>query len=289
MRLISFEAAGRASYGIAAGSGIHDLGARFGSVAPDLKRYLTAAALGFSAPLPKTMVADYAQGEFRYLPVVPNPDKILCVGLNYQDHRKETGRAEAPHPAIFVRFADSLTAHNAPIALPEVSTSLDYEGELAVVIGAPAFRVPEARALDHVAGYACFNDATLRDWQHHTHQFTPGKNFPKTGALGPELVTQDEVRDFAGAAIETRLNGTVMQSAKLGDMIFSVARIISYLSGFTALKPGDVIATGTPGGVGFKRQPPLFMKAGDTIEVTIAGIGHLSNTITTEKAADVRA
>jgi 2-keto-4-pentenoate hydratase/2-oxohepta-3-ene-1,7-dioic acid hydratase in catechol pathway len=289
MRFVSFEVAGRASYGVATDGGIHDLGARLGEVAPDLQHYLAAAALGFNAPMPKTMLADYAAGEFRYLPAVPNPAKILCVGLNYQDHRKETGRPEAPHPAIFVRFADSLTAHNALIALPEVSTSLDYEGELAVVIGAPAFRVPEARALDHVAGYACFNDATLRDWQHHTHQFTPGKNFPRTGALGPELVTPDEVRDFAGAAIETRLNGTVMQSAKLGDMIFSVARIISYLSGFTALKPGDVIATGTPGGVGFKRQPPLFMKAGDKVEVSIEGVGHLSNTIVPEGHRDVGA
>jgi 2-keto-4-pentenoate hydratase/2-oxohepta-3-ene-1,7-dioic acid hydratase in catechol pathway len=289
MRFASFEIGGRASYGVALANGVHDLGARLGSVAPDLKRYLAATALGFSAPLPKAMAADYASGEFRYLPVVPNPGKILCVGLNYQDHRKETGRPEAPQPAIFVRFADSLVAHQASIWLPEVSTSLDYEGELAVVIGKPAFRVPEGLALGHVAGYACFNDATIRDWQHHTHQFTPGKNFPKTGALGPELVTPDAVRDFAGSAIETRLNGQVMQSAKLGDMIFSVARIVSYVSGFTPLKPGDVIATGTPGGVGAKRQPPLFMKVGDAVEVTIAGVGHLSNTIAAEGIADVRA
>ncbi len=289
MRFLSFEAAGRSTYGVAMDGGVYDLGARFGSVAPDLKRYIAATALGFSAPLPRSMVADYGRGEFRHLPVVPNPEKILCVGLNYHDHRKETGRAEAPHPAIFVRFADSLTAHEAPIWLPEVSTSLDYEGELAVVIGKPAFRVPQERALEHVAGYACFNDATLRDWQHHTHQFTPGKTFPKTGAFGPELVTPEEVPDFESRAIETRLNGTVMQAAKLGDMIFSVARIISYVSAFTLLKPGDVIATGTPGGVGAKRQPPVFMKAGDQVEVTIEAVGRLSNTIAPERVADVRA
>ena len=288
MRFVSFEVAGRGSYGIETGRGVFDLGARIGSIAPDLKRYLAATAFGFSSPLPATMVADYAAGEFRHLPAIPNPDKILCVGLNYQDHRRETGRPEVPHPAIFTRFADSLTAHGDAIWLPEISSALDYEGELAVVIGAPAFRVKQERAVDHVAGYACFNDATLRDWQHHTHQFIPGKNFLKTGALGPALVTPDEVRDFAGRSIETRLNGEVMQSAKLGDMIFSVAQIISYASFFTPLKPGDVIATGTPGGVGFKRQPPLFMKEGDTVEVLIDGVGHLSNTIAKERIGDVR-
>jgi 2-keto-4-pentenoate hydratase/2-oxohepta-3-ene-1,7-dioic acid hydratase in catechol pathway len=287
MRVVSFTAGARSSYGIRVDGGVFDLGVRFAGFAPDLKTYLAAVAQGF-APL-AAHTADFAPGEFRLLPVIPNPSKILCVGLNYQDHRKETGRPEVPHPALFTRFADSLTAHEDVIWLPPVSTSLDYEGELAVVVGKPAYRLPVERAAEHVAGYACFNDGTLRDWQHHTHQFTPGKTFQKTGAFGPELVTPDEIRDFANATIETRLNGQVMQAAKLGDMIFSVPQIISYASGFTPLQPGDVIATGTPGGVGFKRQPQVFMKAGDRIEVSIAGVGHLINTIAEEGSGDVRA
>src|SRR5262249_28393830 len=161
------------------------LGARLAAFAPDLKSYLAAAVHGFPAPVPAAHAADFAPGEFRLLPVIPNPAKILCVGLNYQDHRKETGRPEVLHPALFTRFADSLTAHGDAIWLPPVSSALDYEGELAVVIGKPAYRVPVERAAEHVAGYACFNDGTLRDWQHHTHQFTPGKTFQRTGAFGP--------------------------------------------------------------------------------------------------------
>jgi 2-keto-4-pentenoate hydratase/2-oxohepta-3-ene-1,7-dioic acid hydratase in catechol pathway len=245
------------------------------------KSFLEAAALGLVHD-PRISGADYTIGEFAYLSVIPNPQKILCVGLNYEDHRKETGRAEAANPALFTRFADTLIGHEAPIVLPSVSSALDYEGELAVVIGKPGFRITEADALDHVAGYACFNDATLRDWQRHTHQFTPGKNFRGTGPLGPELVTPDEIGNLWDCPLETRLNGALVQSAKLGDMIFSVPRIIAYVSAFTRLHPGDVIATGTPGGVGFKRDPQIFMKAGDVVEVAIGRIGALRNPIAAE-------
>lgn len=282
MRFVSFSAKGRKSWGVAVAGGIHDLGARLGAVIPDLKTFLAARALGLAAAPPTANVVDYAPGEFTYDPVIPNPDKILCVGLNYEDHRRETGRPEAAHPSIFTRFADTLIGHGAPILRPPVSSALDYEGELAVVIGRPGFRVPKERALDLVAGYSVFNDASLRDWQRHTHQFIPGKNFPATGPFGPELVTPDELDRFATRAIVTRLNGTVVQQATLGDMIFSVADIIAYVSGFTPLAPGDVIATGTPGGVGFKRAPPLFMKPGDTVEVEIDGVGLLSNGVADE-------
>jgi len=203
MRVVSFTAGARSSYGIRVDGGVFDLGVRFAGFAPDLKTYLAAVAQGFAPPAAHT--ADFAPGEFRLLPVIPNPSKILCVGLNYQDHRKETGRPEVPHPALFTRFADSLTAHEDVIWLPPVSTSLDYEGELAVVIGKPAYRVPVERAAEHVAGYACFNDGTLRDWQHHTHQVTPGKTFQKTGAFGPELVAEIPVAAAAGGAVETRV------------------------------------------------------------------------------------
>ena len=218
------------------------------------------------------------------LPVIPNPGKILCVGHNYEEHRQETGRAKTAHPSLFVRFADTLIGHEAPIVRPPVSTSLDFEGELAVVIGRGGFRVKPEQALDLVAGYSCFNDGSVRDWQWHTQQFTPGKNFPSTGAFGPALVTPDEVGTLDDLRIETRLNGDVVQSSTLGHMIFPVADIIAYVSSFTRLSPGDVIATGTPGGVGAKRQPPVWLKPGDVVEVDIAGVGVLRNGVVDEVA-----
>jgi 2-keto-4-pentenoate hydratase/2-oxohepta-3-ene-1,7-dioic acid hydratase in catechol pathway len=276
-------AEGRNSYGIARDNGgVFDLGRRIGSVLPDLKSFLSAQSLGLVDRVPEPATTDYAAGQFVYSPVISNPAKVLCVGLNYVEHRKETGRAETAHPAIFTRFSDTLIGHGAPILLPASSTSLDYEGELAVVIGKPCFHVEETDALLYVAGYTVFNDGSIRDWQHHTHQFIPGKNFPNTGALGPALLSPQEAGPLENKSIETRLNGVIMQSAKLGDMIFSVPRIITYLSGFTRLMPGDVIATGTPGGVGVKRSPQVFMKPGDQVDVTVEGIGALSNTVQSE-------
>jgi 2-keto-4-pentenoate hydratase/2-oxohepta-3-ene-1,7-dioic acid hydratase in catechol pathway len=284
MRFVSFSAEGRASFGIARADGVFDLGARFAH-APDLKSYLRQVALGAAEEWPKRSATDYANGQFTYAPVISNPDKILCVGVNYDEHRKETGRAESAYPTIFTRFADTLVAHQAPIRLPPVSSALDYEGELAVVIGKPGFRVPEGDAMSIVAGYTCFNDATLRDWQRHSHQFTPGKNFPGTGALGPDLVTIEEIplERLVTCSIETRLNGEVMQSALLGDMIFSIPKVIAYVSTFTRLAPGDIIATGTPGGVGARRDPPVFMKSNDEVDVTIESIGCLRNPIAPEE------
>jgi 2-keto-4-pentenoate hydratase/2-oxohepta-3-ene-1,7-dioic acid hydratase in catechol pathway len=282
MAYVTFQAEGRASYGIVRPDGVFDLGRRIGTVLPDLKAFLAAEGLGLLASSPSADTTDYAIGQFTYLPVIPNPSKILCVGLNYEEHRQETGRPATEHPAIFTRYADTLIGHDAPMVLPPNSTSLDYEGELAVVIGKAGFRVSEADALSLVAGYSIFNDGTLRDWQRHTAQFTPGKNFPGTGAFGPALLTPEEAGELGGKPIETRLNGNVMQKAILGDMIFPVARIVSYLSGFTRLAPGDVIATGTPGGVGFKRDPQVFMAPGDRVEVSIEGIGDLVNLIKQE-------
>lgn len=282
MRFVSFSHGGRASYGLLDAGGIVDLGARFGAVLPTLRAYLEAAALGLLVPLPGKGEMDFRLEDVRLAPVIPDPGKILCVGLNYEEHRQETGRAKSAYPAIFTRFADSLIAHGDAILHPPVSSALDYEGELAVVIGRGGYRIPKEKALASVAGYACFNDATLRDWQRHTHQFTPGKTFPATGPFGPEMVTPDEITDFGAARIETRLNGQVMQSAQLGDMIFPVDEVIAYVSAFTPLKAGDVIAMGTPGGVGFKREPQVFMRPGDSVEVIIAGIGHLANGIADE-------
>jgi 2-keto-4-pentenoate hydratase/2-oxohepta-3-ene-1,7-dioic acid hydratase in catechol pathway len=207
------------------------------------------------------------------------------VGLNYETHRRETGRPEEAHPTIFLRLADSQVAHKAELLRPRVSQALDYEGELAVIIGKAGRYVDEHEAMAHVAGYACYNDATLRDWQRHTHQFTPGKNFPQTGAFGPWMVTADEIEDPAALLLVTRVNSEVVQSASLSQLIFTIPRLIAYCSSFTPLTPGDVIATGTPGGVGFKRTPPLYLKPGDRVEVEISQVGRLENGVADEVAA----
>ncbi|NML05883.1 fumarylacetoacetate hydrolase family protein [Sphingomonas sp. G-3-2-10] len=272
MRFISFTHQGRASWGRVEGDIVHDHGAIDGAPA-DLKAAIAAGALAV-ADAPRL-----ARADVRLLPVIPNPSKILCVGHNYETHRQETGRAKVENPSIFTRFADTLTGADDPILRPAVSTSLDYEAELAVVIGKGGRAIPEAEAMSHIAGYACFNDASVRDWQWHTSQFTPGKNFPGTAPFGPELVTPDEIADLSTVSVRSRLNGTVMQEATVADMIFPIAQIIAYISAFTPLSPGDVIATGTPGGVGAKREPPVWMKRGDTIEVEIGGIGTLTSVI----------
>jgi 2-keto-4-pentenoate hydratase/2-oxohepta-3-ene-1,7-dioic acid hydratase in catechol pathway len=283
MRLLSFTAEGRASFGIARPDGVYDLGARLGSSVPDLKAWLRIlAAAGGTPPAPQT--TDYASGEFTYAPLVANPDKILCIGVNYEEHRKETGRTAAAHPTIFTRFADTLIAHGAPLRAPAVSDCFDFEGELAVVIGREGWHVPADHALSIVAGYTCFNDATVRDWQRHASQFTPGKNVPGPGAHGPELVPPEDVESFGDRRIRTRVNGEVMQDAVLGDLIFGVARLIAYITTFTRLRPGDIIATGTPGGVGFARTPPRFLQDGDEVEVAIEGVGRLVNGVVRDRA-----
>jgi 2-keto-4-pentenoate hydratase/2-oxohepta-3-ene-1,7-dioic acid hydratase in catechol pathway len=279
MSYVSFIAEGRPTYGIARPDGVFDLGRHIGAAFPDLHSFLTAQSLGRITALPDPLTTDYRTNEFTYLPLIPNPSKILCVGLNYHDHLAETGRKQAGYPTLFTRFADTLTAHNAPMLLPAESSDFDYEGELAVIIGKHGRHVPEDQALSIVAGYSVFNDGSIRDWQRHTNQFTPGKNFPATAAFGPTLVTKDEAGSLAEKSVQTHLNGQLVQDAHLGDMIFSIAKVIAYITTFTALNPGDVIATGTPGGVGFTRQPPLFLKAGDTVSVTIQGIGTLTNPI----------
>lgn len=274
MAYVSFlRADGTASFGRLDGDRIRDLGAT-----PDAPASLKAAIATGSLD---DLVGgdDIARSDVTLLPVIPDPAKILCVGHNYETHRQETGRAKVDHPSIFTRFADTLVAAGQPIRLPSVSGNLDFEGELAVVIGRGGRGIAQADAMDHVAGYACFNDASIRDWQWHTTQFIPGKNFPGTGAFGPVLVTPAEAGDLADVHVVTRLNGEIVQDQPIRDMIFSIARIIAYVSAFTPLAPGDVIATGTPGGVGAKRTPPLWMKAGDSVEVAIGPIGTLTNTI----------
>lgn len=276
MRFISFESDGRASWGRVEGEDIVDLGALNGASA-DLKAAIVEGKLDGISDAPRLKRASV-----RLLPVIPNPSKILCVGHNYESHRVETGRDKTKHPSIFTRFADTLISADDPIIRPKVSSDLDFEAELAVVIGRGGRNIPESEAMDHLAGFACFNDASLRDWQWHTRQFIPGKNFPGTAPFGPELVTLDEIDDLDRIEVKAVLNGEVMQSATLDHMLFPITTIIAYVSTFTPLSPGDVIATGTPGGVGAKRTPPVWMKAGDTIEVHVSGVGSISSRIVDE-------
>jgi 2-keto-4-pentenoate hydratase/2-oxohepta-3-ene-1,7-dioic acid hydratase in catechol pathway len=272
MRLATIEIEGLAQWGVVEGNAIALID-RW----PTLQKVIEAGKLKEAAS--SASGVRVAIDEVRWLPVIPEPTKIICVGLNYEKHRRETGRGVMSNPTLFTRFADSQTGHLREIVLPPESDQLDFEGELAVVIGTGGRRIPEERALDHVAGYACYNDGSIRDWQAHTIQFTPGKNWPETGSFGPWLVTPDEIGPLGPQRIQTRLNGTVMQDATLSEMIFSVPRLIAYISTFTVLSPGDVIVSGTPGGVGAKRDPQVFMKEGDRVEVEIDGVGLLVNNI----------
>jgi acylpyruvate hydrolase len=216
-------------------------------------------------------------------PPLSAPGKIICVGLNYVDHSIESGFVVPDYPTIFTRFTSSLLGAGTPIIRPTVSTQLDYEGEMVAVIGVAGRHIAEQDALDHVIGYSIFNDASVRDYQKKSPQWTIGKNFDNTGAFGPYLVTADELSPGGkGLHIQTRLNGTVVQDASTDDMVFSVARLISILSEAITLSPGDIFVTGTPAGVGMARKPPLFMKHGDVCEVEIEGIGILRNTVQDE-------
>jgi 2-keto-4-pentenoate hydratase/2-oxohepta-3-ene-1,7-dioic acid hydratase in catechol pathway len=226
--------------------------------------------------------ADYKLDGLQFAPVIPNPGKILCVGLNYEEHRMETGRPKSENPSIFTRFADTQIGHLQTIIKPKLSDAVDYECELALIIGKGGRYISESAAYDHVAGYSCYNDVSIRDYQNHTSQWTPGKNFPSTGPFGPWLVTRDEMGELQGKKIQTRVSGERLQHADFDQMIFPVPRIIEYISRFTTLAPGDVIISGTPGGVGMRREPRRWMKAGETVEVEIDGIGILKNSIVAE-------
>ena len=221
----------------------------------------------------------------RFAPPIPNPSRIICVGINYLEHIHEMRREKPDYPTLFTRFPDTLVGHGEAIVRPRISTQFDYEGELAIVIGRTARHVSAARALDHVAGYTCFLDGSVRDWQRHTTQFTPGKNFPATGGCGPWFVTTDEIPDPAVLRLTTGVNGEVLQQAPVSDLCFGVRRIIEYCSSFCTLNPGDIIATGTPSGVGFARMPPRWLKPGDTVEVEIGGIGILRYNVVDEAAS----
>lgn len=271
MRYVSFtKPDGSAAFGRLDGAMVRELG-------PSLREALAADTLAGLADGVAHALADVT-----LLPVIPDPAKILCVGLNYATHVAETGREQKEHPAIFQRWNDTLIGDGAALVIPPETQRFDYEGELAVVIGKGGRRISPADAFDHVAGYAVFQDGSVRDWQRHNIQFTPGKNFPATGGFGPALVTPDEVADLASQRVQTRVNGLLVQDQPISDMIWDIPAVIEYCSTFTELAPGDVIATGTPGGVGDKRSPPLYLKNGDVVEVSVGVIGTLTNPVIDE-------
>ena len=277
MRLASYRTGGESSFGIVSGSSIVDLKRRTGM-------HSLRELLANPTRITETGTADWAIGDVTFEPVIPNPGKIICVGLNYHEHIVESGRAQPLKPVLFARYPGTQVGHDQPIVRPAVSAQLDFEGELAVVIGTRGRHIAVESALRHVAGYACYNDGSVRDWQAHTAQYLPGKNFLATGAFGPWLVTADEIPDPTTLTLETRLNGAVMQHATVDLMINPIPELIAYCSTFLPLEPGDVIVTGTPGGVGARRTPPLWMKPGDVVEVEVSTIGVLRNGIVEEGA-----
>lgn len=281
MKLISFSRQGANSFGAVVNEGVVDLGARLGLA--ELGAALRQSGLDAIQELAARSPADFALAEIdAFRPVVADPDKILCAGLNYDEHVQETKKQRTERPTIFLRVAASQTGHEQPIVLPPESERLDYEGEIAVVIGKGGRRIAEDKAYAHIAGFACYNDGSIRDWQLHTSQWGPGKNFQSTGAFGPALITRDEIGENEVLTLETRLNGQVMQHATTDMLIFSIPTLIAYCSSFVALAPGDVIVTGTPGGVGAKRNPPVFMKDGDVVEVEVSKLGVLRNPVRAE-------
>ena len=268
---MSFSGPGGGSWGVVEGREVVDCG----DLAPDLR-----AALGAGKAIaPSRAARRHGLDDVTFLPPIANPDKIICIGLNYLTHIREGGRDVPKKPTIFTRWANTQVGHLQPLVQPAVSETLDFEGEMAVVIGQRCRDVKRADAVSVIAGYSCYNDGSVREWQRHTSQFTPGKNFPGTGGFGPWIVTPDEMGDIRRASLSTRVNGQEMQRATLDDLVFDVPALIEYCSSFTILEPGDVIITGTTGGVGAYRTPPLWLKPGDVVEIEVTGVGVLRNPV----------
>lgn len=282
MKLLSFSRNGSTSYGAFLDDGIVDLGARNSHRWPSLSAALRNGAIEALQTQAAALGPDFGPAEIRFLPPILDPGRILCVGLNYKSHIEETGRKIPAYPVLFVRFPDSHVGHGEAMVRPIVSRKFDFEGELAFVVGRGGRHIPASRALGCVAGYSCYNDGSVRDFQRHTTQFTPGKNFWHSGAFGPWMATADEIPDPGALSLETRLNGEVMQSASTSDLVFEIPFLIEYISRVFPLQAGDVVSTGTTGGVGNARNPPVFLKPGDRIEVEISGIGTLSNPVVDE-------
>jgi 2-keto-4-pentenoate hydratase/2-oxohepta-3-ene-1,7-dioic acid hydratase in catechol pathway len=282
MRFVSFLREGQESFGVSTRGGIADVGAALRPRYPDLRALIasgraTQLALDAIEGLPWQRIPE---DEVEFLPPIPRPEKIFCIGVNYAEHAQETGIASAPHPTVFLRYADSQVGHAQALVAPAESNQFDFEGELAIVIGTGGRRIPAERAWDHVFGCACYNDGSARDWQFHTSQWGPGKNFWRTGGFGPWLVSRDEIDPARQVlTLTTRVNGQVMQSDTTDHLVHDVPALVAYCSTLLPLVPGDVIVTGTPAGVGLSRTPPVFLRPGDVVEVEITGLGCLRNTV----------
>lgn len=282
MKLMSYQHAGRETWGVVVGDGVADMATRTGHAS--LADFIASPDFERRDALVAGLSADATLAEVTFLPVIPRPEKIVCAVRNYMDHHQEVlaagmQRELSEQPPIFLRVWRSQTPHNGPIVRPHVSESLDWEGELAVIIGEGGRDISEADAWKHVAGYSCYNDASIREWQFHAKQIASGKNFESTGGFGPWMVTADEIEPGRELKLEVRLNGETVQSSHTGHMIFSIPKLIHYASTIFTLTPGDVIATGTPAGVGWSKKPPRFMKPGDIVEVEIEAIGLLRNPV----------
>ena len=278
MRFISFKTGDHTSWGTISGSQIRDLGTVNDTACAGLTEVIGSGAL--ESVLAAAGTAPLLDLEsVTLLSPISESTKIICVGLNYADHIAEMNRPTPEKPVIFTRFPDSLVGSEQPLRAPRESEQFDYEGEFCIVIGREGRRISAESALDHVFGYTIMNDGSIRDYQRHTHQFTPGKNFPESGALGPEIVTRDEFGAVSSQRIMTRINGHTVQNSSLDQLVFSVPELVAYCSEWTTLRPGDIIATGTPGGVGDGYDPKLWLAPGDTVEVEVEGIGTLRNTV----------
>jgi 2-keto-4-pentenoate hydratase/2-oxohepta-3-ene-1,7-dioic acid hydratase in catechol pathway len=279
MRIVSFRRNGKISYGLLEGDEIADLPGLDPQLPPALNDALPTLR-GYAPPAATRKTVSLS--DVTLLPVIPSPQKIICIGVNYADHAAETGQAPPPYPTVFAKFANTLAASGDPIVLPSASAMPDYEGELAVVIGRPGRQITEQDALNYVAGYTAFNDVSARDFQGHTSQWTMGKSPDTFGPLGLALLTADEIPDPQKLELRTTVNGEVLQQASTADMVFTVRQLIAYLSQTMTLLPGDVIATGTPSGIGAARTPPRFLRPGDTVVISIDDVTELANPVVGE-------
>ena len=282
MNFISFLNNNEERFGIVFNNKVTDLTGQINNI-KSLKELIKFNCLEEGRSYAKNNPGDIDINSIKLLPVIPNPSKIICVGLNYHEHVKETEKTIADNPVTFQRFNDSQVAHMENMIIPKASDNLDFEGEMALIMKDSKSHLSEDDALKYIAGYSCYNDGSVRDWQRHTKStFGMGKNFKKTGSFGPHMVLAQDIDDYKQLTIKTYLNGEVMQSASLSQLIFDLPFLISYVSKALPWRAGDVLVTGTPGGVGFKRNPPIYLKEGDKVDITISEIGTLSNTLQNE-------
>ncbi len=286
MRLVTFEVGGAERFGAVIGEGVVDLTGRLGAEVRSVRDVLAKDLVDRAREIAAEGAAQRALAEIAFLPPIPSPEKIICVGVNYA-HRNEEykdGSAAPQYPSVFPRFPGSFVGHRRPIMRPPESSQLDYEGEIAIVIGKPGRRIAESDAERHIAGLTCLNEGTIRDWvRHGKFNVTQGKNWEASGAMGPWLATADEFRGYDDLRVTTRVNGELRQDDTTAHLMFPFRRLIAYISTWTALKPGDVIATGTPVGAGVRFDPPRFLKHGDVVEVEVSGVGTLVNTVVDER------